>query len=151
MSGNGYIPSFKMWLFSIFLAAGFGSGAVDGIKYLLIEYTKKGGNLSFVDYGCWNRGTTKKPIFTCEYIFKNTGDDTVIVTELKIGDSIHRSFHSNLPGGVRKVNFNYTNSNIAEVKPNELLVVAKSPLLKEDWNKKACLLYMEESLVCSRE
>lgn len=41
MSGNGYIPSFKMWLFSIFLAAGFGSGAVDGIKYLLIEYTKK--------------------------------------------------------------------------------------------------------------
>lgn len=34
---NEYKPGFKGWLFSMFLAAGFGSLGAEGVKYLVLE------------------------------------------------------------------------------------------------------------------
>ncbi|MFI2810942.1 hypothetical protein [Microbulbifer zhoushanensis] len=150
MANSPYQPDFKMWFFSIVIAAGFGNAAVDGIKFLLQEFLKKEGELSFVDYGCWDRKTKNGSIPTCEYIFKNIGDEAVIVTDLKVGDLPFRSFHTNMPGGLKKAKFNFTNANIAQANAGDLLVVSKGPIPRSYWKKKVCLEYIGETLVCTK-
>lgn len=143
-----YKPSFKMWLFSLFIAAGFGGVAADGVKYLMIDIFKTDGKLDFVDYGCWDRKGKDNTVPTCEYIFRNVGDKPVIVTDIEIGGKRYRSFLTNNPGGFRNINHNFTSANISLTESEGLLVVTKGGVPKEDWEKEACLLHREKKLIC---
>ena len=150
-----YKPSFKAWLFSIFLAAGFGNAAADGITYLIKNGLQKDGRLVVIDKGCWGReirtrvqgGIQTKVIPSCEYIFVNKGDRTVLVTDLKIDNIVRRSFHTNNPAGFREPGANFTRANVAVTAPGDVLVI-QSEVDSTMWNSTVCLYNKNTELTC---
>ncbi len=148
-----YKPNFKMWLFSVFLAAGFGNAAADGVSYLISTSLEKEGALSFVDKGCWNRDSKNSAgqtiiIPTCEFFFENIGDKAAVVTHAKIDSLVYRSFYTNNPGGFRRIVTNFTNANVAITSAKEFLVI-QVPVKPDQWSETLCLFNKDVELICS--
>jgi len=129
-----YKPGFKAWLFSIFLAAGFGSIAADGVKYIVVEASKKEASLELRDKQC-----QQSNIYVCNYYLENTGDKATYITKVVISGSEHPTFFTNNPIEVYSADTNnpIKRAHVAIAEPKKMLMVGLS-ITKGQENGETC-------------
>lgn len=141
---NEYKPGFKGWLFSMFLAAGFGSLGAEGVKYLVLEWSKKDTQLELRDMQC-----QKNNIYVCNYYFENVGDKTAYITKAVIAGNEHSTFFTNAPIEVFSADIDnpVKRAHVAISEPGKMLMVGLS--IKEGQEKgKTCFFNGDTELLC---
>jgi len=140
-------PGFVAWLFSIFLAAGFGSLAADGMRYIIVETSKKDASLILRDKQCDDDNANK--IFSCSYYFENTGDKITYITKVVILDNQYSRFFTNQPIEVYAsgVNKPVKEAHVAIAEPHKMLMVGLE-IKPEQAPKRTCFYNGEIELIC---
>ena len=141
---NEYKPGFKAWLFSIFLAAGFGSLGAEGVKHLVVEWAKNDASLELRDMQC-----QKTNIFVCNYYFENIGDKVTYITKAIIAGNEHSTFFTNSPIEVfiDDIDNPVKRAHVAIAEPGKMLMIGLS-ITEGQEKEKTCFLSGKTELVC---
>lgn len=142
-----YKPGFKAWLFSIFLAAGFGSLLADGVRLAVNHLTFDNAKLELRDKQCSLDGSDR---YQCNYYVENIGDEVTYVTSAKIGDKQHDTMFTNHPIAISSSQASnpIQQAHVAIARPKEVLMIALLIPQEEDKLGNVCLLKSEETLIC---
>ena len=89
MSAEEYKPGFKAWIFSVFLAAGFGNLLTEGVQKFVSYISASGPELELRDKQCDTRADGK---FKCDYYIENVGDSKTFITKVNVGTVPHERF-----------------------------------------------------------
>ena len=84
-----YKPTKSAWYFSVFLAAGFGAGAVDLIKWGVNKAIEKDFELEIIDIWCRDK--------SCTFTFHNTGDNGGALTAFSFDGARYEEFGTSHP------------------------------------------------------
>jgi hypothetical protein len=143
---NEYKPGFKAWLFSVIIAAGFGSLLADGIRYAVVEWRKSEATLELRDYHCKN----EKERFLCNYYFENTGDELAYITDVIVDGEDHPIFFTNNPIEVFSEDRNEPTkrAHVAIAEPHKMLLISIAITKKKEEPEEVCFYNGDKELFC---
>ena len=143
MNGE-YKPGLKGWLFSVIIAAGFGSLIADGVKHAFIEWREKDANLVLRVKTCETTTT-----FVCNYYLENIGDKTTYITKIIHAGKEYNRFHTNEPIDVFASDLEKAvrAAHVAVAKPKIILMIGLE--VREDTKDlSTCFYNADKSLLC---
>ncbi len=141
-----YKPGFKAWLFSIILAAGFGSLLADGVRILIVESRMSDAVLELKEKHC----KKDKNRFVCTYYFENIGDKLTYITDVVVDGEDHPIFFTNSPIEVFTEDTKKTikRAHVAVAKSNEMLMISISVVDENKEPSTVCFKNGEQNLIC---
>lgn len=117
-----YKPGFRAWLFSVIIAAGFGSLIADGLRYFVVELSKSDATLKVRDFHFRRNETRGQWTF---YV-TNDGDKVALITDVEVNGENHNTFYTNRPIKIYESdssNF-MQRAHVAVVEPDDIVAIA---------------------------
>ena len=142
-------PGFYAWLFSVFLAAGFGSLFSDGIRYLVVENAKDEATLVRRDTMCIDDTLQGQAVYLCIFYLENIGDKATYITDLALSDKQYEMFLTNYPIEVlvTEEGKKLKKAPVAVSKPGSMLAIGIS-IQKGEEDNKLCIYNGNEKVNC---
>lgn len=116
-------PGFIGWLFSVIIAAGFGSLLADAVRYVVVEASKSEAELLLRDKHYVEE--TEKNRIVWHYYIENVGDKPMYIVDVSVDGVDHPRFFSNSAievylGDVTKP---IKRTHVAVAKPHKMLMI----------------------------